>query len=133
MTRIKWDKRHSVGVKIIDEQHKHFIELLNKLYECLGSDDTSKLADIISNLADYTELHFKTEEDYFEKFNYEGAAEHKVTHDEIRAKVKGFLDKKGDPKAIGFELLYFLERWLFIHLDGKDKKYTECFNQHGLH
>jgi hemerythrin len=34
--------------------------------------------------------------------------------------------------AIVKDLLDFLEDWLVDHLNGQDKKYTECFNKNGL-
>jgi len=133
MTFVKWNDTDSVHVKIIDEQHRHFVGLLNSLYACLESDDMDKISNIIGDLASYTLYHFKTEEEYFDKFCYEGAADHKAAHNEIKAKVVVFLERrKDDPKTVGFDLLYFLERWFFVHLKGMDKRYTECFNKNGL-
>lgn len=132
MTQIKWDDNYSVGVKEIDKQHKHFIGLLNAVYECLESNNTKKLPDVIKDLTDYAEHHFKTEEDYFDKFSYADAEIHKAAHRELMAKVYGFADRHDDPRALGFDLLYFLEKWLLVHFRGMDKKYVETFKQHGV-
>jgi len=132
MKSIKWDKSYSVGVKIVDKQHKHFIGLLNKLYDCLGSNDTTKLSDLINDVTSYAEHHFNTEEEYFEKFHYEDADSHKAIHDDIRSKVKKITDMKVDQRSVGFDLLYLMERWLLLHFKGTDRKYVECFKQHGL-
>ncbi len=129
---IEWSDDYSVGVDLIDSQHKHFIGILNELYECLETSNTQKLPSILKELATYADVHFDTEEKYFDEFHYEGSKEHKAVHDDLKLKVLEFLRKKGDPIAIGYELLDFLEDWLINHLDLMDKKYTKCFNQHGL-
>ena len=132
MTAIKWDDNYSVGVKVIDKQHKHFVGLLNTLYESLESNNTAKIPDIIKDLTSYADHHFKTEEEYFAKFHYENAEVHMAAHNELRAKVRGFTDRQGDPRALGFDLLYFLEKWLLVHFRGMDKKYVETFKQYGV-
>ncbi len=106
--------------------------LLNALYKTLESKNHEKISDIIHDVALYADYHFKVEEDYFKKFGYEEADLHKVAHDDIRAKVKEFLNRKDDPSVVGFDLLYFLERWFLTHMKGTDKKYVDCFRRHGL-
>lgn len=133
MAYIKWDDKDSVGVKIIDDQHKHFIGLLNALYNCLKTKNVDKLSDVIKDVTSYADYHFKTEEKYFDKFNYDAADEHKAVHKKMQLKVASFVNKKGsDPIAVGFDLLYFMELWFLIHFKGADKKFAKLFNEHGL-
>ena len=132
---IKWDISHSVNVKEIDEQHQHFIRILNHLYEAVShATDQKELKVILDELVTYTDLHFKTEEKYFDKFHYENSAEHKDEHAKLREKVADFYKKYEEGKAeISVELLDFLEDWLVEHLDVQDKKYIDCFNKNGLY
>lgn len=132
MKAIKWDDKLSVNIKIIDNQHKHFIGLINTVYEVLESKNTKKLPEVIKDLTAYGDHHFKTEQEYFDKFHYPDAEIHKAAHNELRAKVDSFTNRQGDPIAIGFELLYFLERWLLIHFKGTDKKFAEFLKQNGV-
>jgi len=83
-------------------------------------------------LTSYADLHFKTEEEYFDKFHYPDADLHKAAHNELRTKVDSFTSRKGDPIAIGFELIYFLERWALIHFKGTDKKLGELIRQNSV-
>lgn len=131
---IKWDISYSVNVKEIDEQHQQFIQILNKLYESVSHGTEQKeLKVILDELVKYTDLHFKTEEKYFDKFNYENSSEHKIEHAKLRKQVADFYKKFAEGKAeISVELLDFLEDWLVEHLDIQDKKYVECFNKNGL-
>jgi hemerythrin-like metal-binding protein len=132
MTEIKWDDNYKIGVKAIDKQHKHFIGLINTVYECLESNNTKKLPDVIKDLTDYAQHHFTTEEEYFDKFHYADAEVHKTAHRELMAKVNAFAIRHDDPKALGFDLLYFLEKWLLVHFRGMDKKYVKIFREHGV-
>ncbi|MCX6728271.1 MAG: bacteriohemerythrin [Candidatus Saccharibacteria bacterium] len=132
MTAIKWDDSYVVGIGVIDEQHKHFVGLLNTLYESLESKHTEKIPDIIQDLTDYAEHHFKTEEDYFDKFHYPDAEIHKLAHNELRAKVGEFAERHDNPKKLGSDLLFFLEKWLLVHFRGADTKFAKFLKQNGV-
>jgi len=133
MNFIEWKEEYSVNVKIIDEQHKHFVGILNKLYEAVQGGKEEKLPEIIDELVSYAKVHFATEEKYFDEFDFEGSAEHKEEHKKLTARVGEFLARKNeDPLKVSYELLDFLEDWLVHHLAELDKKYTSCFNEHGL-
>jgi len=133
MAYIEWQPNYSVGVAMIDEQHRHFVGILNKLYEIIQDSKTSELDSITKELAQYTKTHFDTEEGYFKKFKYEYADEHIAEHKKLITNVESFLEESGENRLIrSFELLEFLEKWLVGHLATMDKGYTACFNAHGL-
>lgn len=133
MTSITWKEEDNLNVKIIDDQHKHFVGLINALYKCLKSKDTEKLPDITKDVISYAKYHFKTEEGYFDKFNYEYADEHKEIHREMMKKAESFAHRKNtDPMTDGFDLVYFLERWLFVHTRGADKKFAKFLQERGI-
>lgn len=134
MPIIPWTSDLSVNVKEIDEQHKTFLGILNSLYELMMEPEASReIKDILRQLEAYTTFHFATEEKYFDKFNYEFAEEHKKEHRKLLVKMEEFnkrLDSEGSLVLSG--LLDFLSDWLVGHLSNQDKKYTKCFNEHGL-
>jgi len=133
MAYIEWQSDYSVGVAVIDEQHKHFVGILNKLYEIIQDSKTSELDSITKELAQYTKKHFDTEENYFKKFKYKYADEHIAEHERLITEVDEFFKESGENRLIrSFELLEFLEKWLVGHLATMDKSYTKCFNEHGL-
>ena len=131
---VQWTDDLSVGVKEIDEQHQIFLEILNDLCDtsCVLH-SAPEITSILRQLSTYASFHFATEEKYFDKFGYELATEHKEEHKKMLAKVAEFnkrFETEGD--AILTELLDFIEDWLIDHLSVQDKKYTKCFNEHGL-
>lgn len=132
MTSIKWDDNYKIGVKSIDKQHKHFVGLINTLYEYIESRHTERIPEIINDLSSYADEHFKLEEKYFDEFNYIDSDIHKAAHKELRVKVQELHSKHNNPKELAFDLLYFMEKWLLVHFRGMDKKYVETFKQHGL-
>jgi len=131
---IQWNESHSVNVKEIDEQHKTFIGILNKIYDLVYQRiDQAELKKILDELVAYAEKHFQTEEGYFDKFNYEHSEEHKKEHLKLKTQIGDFYKKlEAGEVEISVELLDFLENWLVDHLDIQDKKYIKCFNEHGL-
>lgn len=131
---ISWSQDLSVGVKEIDEQHKVFVGILSDLYNLMFKGATEpEMSSLIKQLESYTTFHFATEERYFDKFNYEFSDEHKREHRELEARVADFKVRlKNEGEVVLSELLDFLENWLVEHLEIQDKKYTTCFNNHGL-
>jgi len=132
--KIDWKEEYSVGIKEIDDQHKYFISLLNNLYNAIVEGKSrEELKVLFRSLSDYAEKHFATEEKYFDEFNYEGAAEHKRKHQEMRDEIEK-IKNMDEEKEIDFygNIVYFLKDWLEDHLEKMDQKYKECFSKHGL-
>jgi hemerythrin-like metal-binding protein len=129
-----WGPELSVNVKLIDEQHKKFVQMLDDYYQAiLKGRGKQELLKLFEDLDNYSNYHFATEEKYFDEFNFEGSAEHKAEHNNFRAKVAD-IKKRADAgeEQISTEIIDFLEDWLVKHVNGLDKKYTKCFNEHGL-
>ena len=136
MDFITWDQSFSVGVELIDGQHKKLFEIINKLHNTIKKTEGTEiemLGNIIQDLAAYVEFHFKTEEKYFNEFGYEKTVEHTAQHNFYEEKIRNFneqYEEKGE--SIGEDILVFLEEWIKGHIKIKDKEYTRCFNEHGL-
>lgn len=136
MDFITWDESFSVGVKLIDAQHQKLFAMINKLHKevkNISNGEFEPLENIILQLAAYVDFHFRTEEKYFVKFDYERTDEHIRQHKMYEDKIREFNEryKKGEEK-LGDEILLFLEHWIMNHIKISDKDYTECFHDHGL-
>jgi hemerythrin len=134
MALIKWDDSFSVKVAEIDRQHQKLISMINELNDAMkqgkGKDILGK---IVNGLISYTATHFKTEENYFERFGYPDADQHKKEHIAFVQKVSDFKDgfEKGK-LSLSIEVMNFLSDWLQNHIKGTDKKYSQFFNGKGL-
>lgn len=131
---IEWKQEYSIGFERIDNQHKALIRAINKLYEAIYNRAIKdKLSEVLEELTEYADMHFETEEIYFDKFGYENAANHKQEHKKFRKKISEVCKKyKKDELKISFDLADFLEDWLVHHLVNEDQKYIKCFKDNGL-
>jgi hemerythrin len=135
--KVIWEPIYSVNVKEIDDQHIKLIDFINDAHSRLNQSNNilADSDDFYPRLIQHAIDHFDTEEKYFAKFQYDGAEEHIAKHNEIKAKTIEFelRFKKEKSTQILLETLQFLDDWLFVHIMEYDKKYTKCFNVHGLY
>jgi len=133
MAYLEWTSDLSVGMKDIDEQHKHFIGLINKTKEAVDAGaprDAQKL--IINDLLEYGRYHFETEEQYFEKFKYPDKEEHMAEHAKLLQGAIEFSNKFDAGESVAPALLAFLKDWLADHLKKHDMKYSKYFKKKGF-
>ena len=78
-------------------------------------------------------MHFQKEEFFFQRFNFQGSADHIREHNDFTEKV-AFLkaDLKSGKITLSLELLNFLKDWIDHHILVIDKQYSECFRKNGL-
>ncbi len=133
MAFLNWSDENSVDVKEIDDQHKKLFDMINAFYDSVKADNQKALGALLNSLAEYAVYHFKTEEDYFDKFKYSDSEAHKKEH-------QAFVDKVLDVKSnfesgklvISLSITSFAKKWIIEHIAHTDKKYTKCFNDNGL-
>jgi hemerythrin len=88
MAFIVWKGSLRVGVKEFDQQHQQLVLMLNCLHQAMSEGQgKAVLSGILTDIADYTVTHFKTEERYMQKYHYRDMSEHKGEHDQFVAKV----------------------------------------------
>lgn len=120
---IVWESSFSVGIKVIDEQHQHLIEIINRLAVELDShiDSAETLHDYFEECVSYGEYHFQTEETYFSQYDYPERAIHLAAHVSYRETIRVFLLREGDRREVASELLSFLGQWWVNHITGTDQ------------
>jgi hemerythrin-like metal-binding protein len=134
MAFMNWDDKYSVGVKIMDDQHKVLIDLINKLHEAMLAGKGKQEAEVvIKGLVDYTVFHFGEEEKLLTANNYPGLLNQQTKHKGFVSKVQEFQeDVKSGKLAIGMKVSQFLKDWLFEHIMGEDQKYAAFLNNKGI-
>ena len=131
---IEWNEEHSVGISIIDEEHKKFINIMNRAIVAKQHDDNpGKIEEVLNAIIDYAWSHFKTEECYMIEFDYPEYQCHKEEHLEFVLKSTDYLNRvaSGDYQ-ISNEIYEYLNQWFVRHIQGTDRKYIECFITNGL-
>lgn len=135
---IKWVASYNLGIVEIDDQHQKLIVIINKLYKTMQeSTEKKEMKIIIKELSDYADYHFVTEEKYFKQFNYIDSIEHTKSHEMYRETISKFAeiytqDNNNNEIILPMEMISFLGEWWTGHILGSDRKYVECFHQHGL-
>ena len=73
MAKIEWDDSLSVGVDLIDEQHKMLIQKLRDLSDAFEiGREMNRIMQTLEFMVDYTDFHFSAEEETMTKYDYPG-------------------------------------------------------------
>ncbi len=129
-----WSDTYSVNIGIIDTQHKNLVNIINELHQAMITGKAKQdLGLILSKLVKYTQVHFKTEENFMESRHYPDYAAHKSKHQGLTETVLDFQSKfQKDELGLTIEIMDFLKDWLGKHILGTDKKYTSFLNAAGV-
>lgn len=124
-----WTPNLSVGVEIIDDQHKVWFEKAEKLFEAGRNRQASGyIGELLDFLEDYTKKHFADEEKYMLSINYPGYAEQKKAHTDFMGQLTKL---RNDYNSSGGNLLVIMDAnqlvigWLTKHISSMDKKIGE--------
>ncbi|OGC50865.1 hypothetical protein A2716_02415 [candidate division WWE3 bacterium RIFCSPHIGHO2_01_FULL_40_23] len=136
----KWDDKYSVKVPSLDEQHKHFFTLTNRILTMIEKRRNSELREslifLLVDLGNYALLHLDYEEDCMEKYRCSGCEDHPIAHAVYRDKVKQYLgqlkEESVDIYALAQEVAEFTQNWLSHHILRKDREYIDCLSPHNL-
>ena len=131
---LRWSPSLSVGLNCIDDQHKVLVDLINELYQKMnGNAAQTAIGSVLTKLVNYTETHFKFEEDLFAKHGYEHIDEHMEIHRKLVAQLVDFQKQFATGKAdISLELMEFLKDWLINHIKKTDTKYVPFLKSKGV-
>lgn len=126
---IVWTSRLSVGVDLIDEQHKIWFEKANELFEA-GRQRRAKeyIISMFDFLDDYTKQHFRDEEAYMEKIRYPEIDAQKKAHAsfiENLAKLKQDYNESGGNIMLIVNANKMIINWLTKHISNMDVKIGE--------
>lgn len=130
MPFIKWDESYSVGIAELDDQHKKILDLINKLHETMTRQHSrQEIKSTITDLKDYAQSHFSTEEKFFEKIKYPHRKEHHKLHDKFIEHVMDLDLREEDQGISPMDILTFLKDWLKDHVLTEDQKYKNYLNR----
>jgi len=134
MALIVWSKDLSVNVSEIDKQHHKLVDFINELHDAMLKGKSKEiLSGIIKGLADYTVIHFKTEEALLKKYDYPELGIQEKEHALFVKKVSEFQEGfKNDKFGLSIEIMTFLSDWLKNHIKGSDKNYSAFLNKNGV-
>lgn len=129
---IAWQDEFSVGVTVIDEQHKMLLQVINTFLASLeDNDDRFAIGRSLDEMIKYTEYHFYTEQLLLEK--HPDFLAHLNQHWQLVKKAKKIQDDFEHHLELKADIFDFLLSWLKNHILGTDKVYfSYLLNNHLL-
>lgn len=128
MARIEWQADYATGVAVVDDQHRHLVDIINKFEDALQKGKGSRqMNEILKDLIGYTQEHFAAEEALMAEAGYEGLKLHQSQHRQLMQKIERFqFDFNGAGKRVTTEVHEFLSYWLVTHILHDDMLYAPC-------
>ncbi len=128
---IFWKDEYSVGIPEIDKQHKKLFEIGERIYYTASVDDGydhyDEIRKFLDELADYTDFHFKYEEDLLSRYHYPELESQEIQHVFFVKKLKKLIAKdleKGQYETI-LEIVGFVADWIGGHILKSDFAYRD--------
>ncbi|NRA55126.1 MAG: PAS domain-containing protein [Gammaproteobacteria bacterium] len=120
--RIKWTSEMSIdGGGLLDDDHKNLCKLLNRCQDLLGKNDIhQRLDQIISELVEYTNVHFKREELAMKACHYPYYKNHCEVHNMMADTLTSVIKNNSDQYILKW-LTTNLTDWLMEHVMVMDK------------
>ena len=124
---ITWSDTFSCGIKLIDDQHKELVKLINKMFNHVSGNEAQEreyFNRVIQEAVEYVKIHFSTEERILEATRFSGYAEHKKVHDSFIHTVNENIKDLNSGKRLSlFSFSKFLKNWILSHIAVMDKQY----------
>jgi diguanylate cyclase (GGDEF)-like protein/hemerythrin-like metal-binding protein len=128
----EWSEAHSVGVPLMDEQHKELAELINRIGEDLkAGHEAERLHQSFDRLVQAARAHFADEEQLMAHAGLGAAAErHKQEHRRLLEELESQADAlEGRSMSLTMRYLNF---WLLHHIESADTHQAERLIEAGL-
>lgn len=123
MPYFSWHDDLSVGESMIDADHRHLIDLINRLHANMELGKGKHLiAEVLAELFQYASAHFKREEAYMHRILYVGFTAHKKEHQSLLQELRALQEKfDAGTLIMSVPVLHFLRDWLRHHILESDK------------
>ncbi|MDU0459240.1 MAG: bacteriohemerythrin [Geobacteraceae bacterium] len=129
---IQWRDSLSVGVEVIDKQHKELLMRFDRLLTaCEEGKGVVELKRLLAFLEEYVQTHFRDEEALQQLRRYPGYEEHRAQHASFVARIRELrekTDKEGFSTHHVLETNNMLLKWLLNHISKVDTKLGEFIN-----
>jgi hemerythrin len=137
MPLIEWDESLSIGFDEIDDQHKRWIQIANKLHDVLCCGEQDELLRIndtsLAAMIEYARTHFASEEQFMEKINYPGLGAHRRVHAGMVERLRRIEDEVDNGlRPLNTQLMSLLKNWLKEHILKEDKRIGQYAAKNGI-
>lgn len=123
--QIQWREDLAIGVPAIDDQHRELFSRFNLLISaCTDGKGKEVIADLITFLKDYTQVHFLDEEELQREIGYPDLERHQEQHHQFVQRLSA-MDEEFRSGGASLPLVIktngFLLEWLINHISRTDR------------
>lgn len=121
---IGWNDSLMIGIPEVDEQHKILLGLFHQLTSLSdGEDNRDKILELLNELKDYSNYHFKTEEEIMQRDNLPYLELQMEQHELFKQKISKFIiDQNYNNMVLLNQITLFLRKWLIVHISNVDAR-----------
>jgi len=119
----QWIETLSVGVPLMDLQHRTMIDMLNRLAGSMESAPNSMIEQGLDDLIEYARFHFDAEERLMLACDYPDFADHQAEHRQLIDDILALRQREGGTPSARDEIIALLTKWAMRHIIGKDLAY----------
>jgi len=135
MPAIVWKDEYSVGVKVIDDQHKELFRRVNKLFEDVSKGNVATVLETLDFLNSYVIYHFSAEEQLMARSEYPELEMHRKEHEWFKKEVLSIreqVQKDGLGVSLTLKLNKLLVSWLIDHVTKTDIKFAPYIREEAI-
>ncbi len=122
---LKWTADLSIGIELIDDQHRRIVEFINRLNEARETADNNAVGGVLAGLSEYTLSHFGFEEAVMKAARFAGLAQHRRGHERFARQLAEFGHRYALGEEVAGEVLDTLNKWLLNHIKREDHEYMD--------
>jgi len=119
-----WCDVYETGVPLVDEQHKIWLSIMNEFYNSfVRGNSVTQISQIFQKLKDYSNYHFKTEENLLKNLGESVLESQKSEHKKFLKEINNFeLEYENGSDEVTLLLMDFIQTWFIQHILKSDKK-----------
>jgi hemerythrin len=116
-----------LGQDALDREHQGQIDLLLAIEtELGGAGDTARLAALLDQLIEYTNIHFMSEQVEMRQQVYPGLPAHEAEHDQLMEQMRDFQQRiASGERTLTAADISTLRDWVLRHIRSKDAAFAE--------
>lgn len=129
MEKIEWSDKFSVGISVLDEQHKQLIGMINLLVEFSNESLVSEsITKTLRKITQYAVTHFEDEERIMIEQSYSDYIRHSAQHTSFIMKIASVhsINIMSDDD-MSITIVEYLREWLTDHILEEDMKYKQFY------
>lgn len=126
---LTWTEAMAIGDERIDAEHRHLIDLINRLHEAIARGfDPRVVETVLTDLAAFTRYHFVREERIMAALHYADTPAHQDEHAALLAELDELIEAyRIDPAALDDAALARVRSGVVDHIGGADARFAVYF------